>query len=291
MNASVIYSRLKKAVLKRLPRPGAYSCAVPGLEFFRVDESKRSENCFYKTKIVLMLQGRKRALIGRDEYSYGPGQCLVSGVDVPGTSYVAEGSPEKPALAISLALDMGMVSRLLSEMPTLPVGGGPCRGIAVADADLGMLDAFLRLVRLLDSEGDIPIFAPIIIREIYSRLLVGPLGGHIRGFCTYGTQNNRIMRAVDWLKGNYDKPIKIEELARRANMAPTTFHRHFRKVTSVSPIQYQKNLRLHEGKRLMIAENETVAEAAYAVGYESPTQFSREYKRLFGVSPKRDVSA
>ena len=149
----------------------------------------------------------------------------------------------------------------------------------------------LRLVRLLDSEGDIPIFAPIIIREIYSRLLVGPLGGHIRGFCTYGTQNNRIMRAVDWLKGNYDKPIKIEELARRANMAPTTFHRHFRKVTSVSPIQYQKNLRLHEGKRLMIAENETVAEAAYAVGYESPTQFSREYKRLFGVSPKRDVSA
>lgn len=132
-----------------------------------------------------------------------------------------------------------------------------------------MLDAFLRLVRLLDSEGDIPIFAPIIIREIYSRLLVGPLGGHVRGFCTRGTQNNRIMRAVDWLKGNYDKPIRIEELAKRANMAPTTFHRHFRKVTSVSPIQYQKNLRLHEGKRLMIAENETVAEAAYAVGYES----------------------
>ena len=119
MNASGIYSQLKKAVLKRLPRPGSCSCAVPGLEFFRVDESKRSENCFYKTKIVLMLQGRKRALIGRDEYSYGPGQCLVSGVDIPGTSYVAEGSPEKPALAISLALDMGTVSRLLSECSTL----------------------------------------------------------------------------------------------------------------------------------------------------------------------------
>lgn len=291
MNVSGLYSKLKKSVLKRLPRPGAYSSPVPGLEFFRVDDSKRSENCFYKTKIVLMLQGRKRAIIGGEEYSYGGGQYLVSGVDIPGTSYIAEGSPEKPALAIALDINMETVSRLLSEMPTVPVNGGPSRGIAVAEADSGMLDAFLRLVKLLESGKDMPIFAPIIIREIYSRLLIGPLGGHMRGFCTYGTQNNRIMRAVDWLKGNYDKPIKIEELARRANMAPTTFHRHFRKVTSVSPIQYQKKLRLHEGKRLMIAENETVAEAAYAVGYESPTQFSREYKRLFGVSPKRDVSA
>lgn len=291
MNASGLYSKLKKSVLKRIPRPGAYSSPVPCLEFFRVDDSKRSENCFYKTKIVLMLQGRKRAIIGGEEYSYGEGQYLVSGVDIPGTSYIAEGSPEKPALAIALDINMETVSRLLSEMPTVPVNGAPSRGIAVAEADSGMLDAFLRLVKLLESGKDMPIFAPIIIREIYSRLLIGPLGGHMRGFCTYGTQNNRIMRAVDWLKGNYDKPIKIEELARRANMAPTTFHRHFRKVTSVSPIQYQKKLRLHEGKRLMIAENETVAEAAYAVGYESPTQFSREYKRLFGVSPKRDVSA
>ena len=166
----------------------------------------------------------------------------------------------------------------------------PRGGIAVADVDENMLDAFCRLAELEDRKNEIPIFAPLVLREIYLRLLTGPLGGHVAAFCTAGTQNNRIMRAVEWLKKNYEKPFRIEELARKANMAPTTFHRHFRKVTSVSPIQYQKKLRLHEGRRLIISGDENVAEAAYAVGYESPTQFSREYKRLFGVSPRADAA-
>ena len=149
---------------------------------------------------------------------------------------------------------------------------------------------FLRLLKLLDTPDDIPMLAPVTIREIYTRILLSPVGKHVRQLCTRGTQSNQITRAVDWLKDNFRKPFKIDELAKYVHMSPTTFHRHFRKVTSVSPIQYQKNLRLHEARRIMISDNETVANAAYAVGYESPTQFSREYKRFFGNPPKRDVA-
>lgn len=290
MSITQKYLLLKKAVLKKLPRAGMYVCKIPGLEFYRIDEAKTSENCFYKKRIILMLQGTKRALIGGAEYSYGVGKILVSGVDIPGTSYVAEASAEKPALAVSLDLDVREISELLSELPAVRSRDVPREGIAVADVDEDMIDAFCRLAGIEDRKNEIPIFAPLIMREIYLRLLTGPLGGHVAAFCTAGTQNNRIMRAVEWLKKNYEKPFRIEELAQKANMAPTTFHRHFRKVTSVSPIQYQKKLRLHEGRRLIISGDENVAEAAYTVGYESPTQFSREYKRLFGVSPRADAA-
>lgn len=180
---------------------------------------------------------------------------------------------------------------MLSEMPLEKIRGDRVfNGLAVSAASEGLMDAFLRLLKLTNTPDDIPVLAPIIKREIYSRILISPMGRHVRQLCTLGTQSNQITRAVDWLKTNYQKPFKIEELAQYVHMAPTTFHRHFRKVTSVSPIQYQKNLRLHEARRLMISANETVANAAYAVGYESSTQFSREYKRFFGTSPKRDVA-
>lgn len=292
MGISKINAQLKRAALKRLSVPGYYTTDIAGFYMNRVDDATRSEKCFYRPKVILMVQGSKRAVVGAEETVYHENQCLVPGIDVPGTSYVVEASPQKPLITISVDLDIGVISQMLSEMPLEKISGsGLCKGLAVADADEGIMGAFLRLVELLDKKDEIPVLTPITIREIYSRLLISPMGRHVREFCTIGTQSNQITRAVKWLKENFAKSFQIEDLAKYVNMAPTTFHRHFRKVTSVSPIQFQKNLRLHEAKRLMIAENETVAGAAYAVGYESPTQFSREYKRLFGVSPKRDMSA
>lgn len=292
MSISKISAQLKKAALKRLATPGYYATDIAGFYMNRVDDGARSEKCIYKPKVILMLQGAKKAVVGSEETVYRENQCLVPGVDVPGTSYVVQASPQKPLITVSLDLDIGVITQMLSEMPLEKINGeGLCKGLAAADADEGMMGAFLRLIELLDKKDEIPVLAPITIREIYSRLLISPMGRHVRQFCTIGTQSNQITRAVKWLKENFSRPFQIGDLAKYVNMAPSTFHRHFRKVTSVSPIQYQKNLRLHEAKRLMIAENQTVAGAAYAVGYESPTQFSREYKRLFGISPKQDVSA
>ncbi len=291
MSVDKLNSQLEKSVLKYLPSERYFETAVKGFFFNRIDRCNRFEKCFYTPKIILIIQGSKRAITTSGEIAYRQNQCLITGIDIPATSCVAEASPQKPLITVSLDLDSKLIAQMLSEMPLEKIKGDTLfGGFAVADADEGLMDAFLRLVKMLERPDEIPILAPIVIREIYSRILMSPMGRHVRQFCTLGTQNNQITRAVDWLKSNYQKPFKIEELAKYVNMAPTTFHRHFRKVTSVSPIQYQKNLRLHEARRLMISSNETVANAAYAVGYESPTQFSREYKRHFGVSPKRDVA-
>lgn len=291
MGISKINAQLKRAALKRLSVPGYYTTDIAGFYMNRVDDATRSEKCFYRPKVILMVQGSKRAVVGpRNGLSREPVPC--SRHRRSGDELCRGDEPQKPLITISVDLDIGVISQMLSEMPLEKISGsGLCKGLAVADADEGIMGAFLRLVELLDKKDEIPVLTPITIREIYSRLLISPMGRHVREFCTIGTQSNQITRAVKWLKENFAKSFQIEDLAKYVNMAPTTFHRHFRKVTSVSPIQFQKNLRLHEAKRLMIAENETVAGAAYAVGYESPTQFSREYKRLFGVSPKRDVSA
>lgn len=291
MSISKINACLKKAALKRLGVPGYKTTEIAGFYMNRVDDASRREKCFYSPKIILMVQGAKRAVVGGEETVYHENQCLVSGIEVPGTSYVMEASPQKPLITLSVDLDIGAVSQMIAEMPLEKISGsGLCKGLAVADADEGMLGAFLRLAELLDKDGERDVLAPIVIREIYSRVLISPMGRHVREFCTVGTESNRISRAVKWLKENYKKSFQIEDLAKYVNMAPTTFHRRFKKITSTSPIQYQKALRLHEAKRIMIAESAGIAEAAYSVGYESPTQFSREYKRLFGVSPKQDIS-
>ncbi len=292
MGIKTINARLKKIVLARLREPGYIKTEIDGLYCYRTDISKTAERCFYRPKIILVLQGRKLAKIGKNEYVYGENQCLISGVDTPGISYVAEGSRSKPLLTMSLDIDLKVISQLVAEMSLKGVDcRGSYRGIAVSNADEWLMEAFLRLAKLLDEDANArAVLSPIIMREIYSRLIISGLGLHIRELCTSGTHSNNIARAVEWIKLNFSKQLDVEDLAKSVNMAPSTFHRHFRKVMSESPLQYQKNLRLLEAKRIMSVENETVSTAAYAVGYESPTQFSREYKRLFGVSPKRDVS-
>ena len=239
-----------------------------------------------------MLQGRKKSIIGMEEYIYGEGQCLVVGVDVPSSFYVMDGTEDAPFLCLSLAVDSFLLTRLAAEVPPSPESpsASSMRGVSVENVDVAVLDAFSRLMDLLDRPEHISMLAPMIIKEIYYRMLLGPQGDFLRRFHTLGSQSTQIAQAVTWLRDNYRSPLQVEELARRVNMATSTFHRHFKEVTSLSPLQFHKRLRLFEAQRLMLAERVDAASAGLAVGYESPTQFNREYKRLFGEPPHRNIT-
>ena len=231
----------------------------------------------------MIVQGFKRSIIGSEEYRYGENHCLVAGVDIPSLNYVTVASPEHPFLGVSLNLDKYLTTQLAAEIPpSFRLGNGSHKGISVAEVDPDVLDAFLRLAELHEKPEQVTVLAPMIIREIHYRLLIGPQGERLRMVNTIGTQSNQIARTITWLRDNYKEPLQVDELARKVNMATSTFHRHFREVTTLSPLQFQKRLRLYEAQRLMLAEDEDATMAALAVGYESPTQFNREYKRLFG---------
>lgn len=284
--------RLKELALRHMPEPGIRKTSIAGLSISHRLAHDILENSLYTPCVGVMLQGRKKSVIGTEEYVYGEGQCLVVGVDVPSSFYVMDGTKEAPFLCLSLEVDKFQLARLAMEVPPQPgVSGEGClRGVSVAPVDCAVLDAFLRLTELLDRPEQIAVLAPMIIREIYYRILTGPQGEFLRRFHTLGSQSMQIAQAVTWLRDNYRSPLQVEELARRVNMATSTFHRHFKEVTSMSPLQFHKRLRLFEAQRLMLAERVDAASAGLAVGYESPTQFNREYKRLFGEPPHRNIT-
>ncbi|HJD96032.1 AraC family transcriptional regulator [Mailhella massiliensis] len=287
-----INSSLKEKVLRHMPETGARATDIPGLSLSRRLANDILENSLYRPCIGVMLQGRKKSTIGTEEYVYGEGQCLVVGVDVPSSFYVVDGTEEAPFLCLSLEVDRFLLTRLAAEVPPAPAPahGSSLRGVSVEKVELPVLDAFSRLVDLLDTPAQIPMLAPMIVKEIYYRMLLGPQGEFLRRFHTLGSQSTQIAQAVMWLRDNYRSPLQVEELARRVNMATSTFHRHFKEVTSLSPLQFHKRLRLFEAQRLMLSERVDAASAGLAVGYESPTQFNREYKRLFGDPPHRNIT-
>ena len=286
-----INDRLKELAMKHMPEPGAGKTDIPGLSISRRLANDVLENSLYTPCIGVMLQGRKKSVIGTEEYVYGEGQCLVVGVDVPSSFHVVDGTKDAPFLCLSLDVDRFQLARLALEVPpsSAPSSEECLRGVSVDTVDISVLDAFLRLMELLDRPEQIPVLAPMIIREIYYRMLIGPQGEFLRRFHTLGSQSMQIAQAVTWLRDNYRSPLQVEELARRVNMATSTFHRHFKEVTSLSPLQFHKRLRLFEAQRLMLSERIDAASAGLAVGYESPTQFNREYKRLFGEPPHRNI--
>jgi len=285
-------SLLKEKLLRWMPEPGRYPTAIDGLMISRRHDPKELDQCvIYKPLVAVIVQGSKRSVIGSEEYRYGENHCLVVGVDIPSSSHVIEASPEKPFLTVTLDLNKYLIAQLAAEVPlSSKIGNGAYKGTAVAELVPEVLDAFLRLVELLEKPERIPALAPMIIREIYYHLLIGPQGEQLRMINTLGTQSNQIAKSITWLKENYKEPLHVEQLARKANMATSTFHHHFKQVTTLSPVQFQKRLRLYEAQRLMLVENEDATIAALAVGYESPTQFNREYKRMFGEPPHRHVN-
>ncbi|WP_434778712.1 AraC family transcriptional regulator N-terminal domain-containing protein [Neisseria sp. Ec49-e6-T10] len=286
---------LKEKLLQHLPKQDRIDTAIEGLTIFRRDETFKRESCFYQPVIGVVVQGSKRSIIGNEEYQYGEYYCMAAGVDMPSLNHITVASADKPFLAVSIKLDRYLITQLMTEVPKLAASiqkpiDAPVKGIVVTEVSHDILNAFLRLVELLDHPERIPVLAPMIIREIHYLLLTGPKGECLRMVSVLGTQANRIARAISWLRDNYTAPLDINTLAQRVNMAPSSFHRHFRRMTTLSPLQFQKRLRLYEAERLMLAEGHDTISAALKVGYESATQFNREYKRQFGEPPHRDVT-
>ena len=282
---------LKEKLLKWLPEQSRLETPIPGLALTRHDENTSAIRCFYTPMIALVVQGFKRSMIGDHEANYGELHCVTVGIDMPGVFHITDASPQAPFLSLSVKLDRRIITQLITEVPSIVTAQeGEVTPIVVDEAGKDLLQVFSRLVELLDTPSRIPVLAPMIIREIHYYLLCGSQGKCLRLFNTNGTQANQIAQAISWLRENYTSPLRMEELARYVNMAPSTFNRHFKEVTSLSPLQFQKRLRLYEAERLMLLEGKDAGPAALMVGYESGSQFNREYKRQFGAPPRKDIA-
>jgi len=282
---------LTNAIARCTDKGELHTTAVPGLALFRRQQQTEPISGMYEPSICLVAQGAKRVLLGEDTYVYDPHHYLITSIHLPTVVQIIEASPEKPYLGLRLKLDLREVSQLMvdSNLPQPRVQQWS-RGMAIGEVTLPLVTAFQRLIDLLAAPQDIPILAPVIQREIIYRLLVGDQGERLRQIASAGSQSHQIARAIDWLKGNFTRQLSIDDLAAQANMSSSTFHHHFRSMTALSPLQFQKQLRLQEARRLMLAERMDAANAAFQVGYESPSQFSREYNRMFGAPPLRDIS-
>lgn len=276
-----IFEHIRATMLAHVPTPGQHPTAIDGFHLVRLNATNALCEVHFPL-IALTVQGNKRTFIGSEEYRYGAGQCIIIGVDTPCQSTVLTASPEQPFLALILALD----SNLSVSLPAAPpAAAGTLRGAAIMPAETKVLHAFERLLALLDEPDDIPVMAPLLAREIHHRLLLGPQGGWLHALVTKGTRGNRIADAIGWLRANYRQPLAIADLALRAGMSESRFFRAFRQVTGASPLQFQKTLRLFEAQRLLVLGQGNVSDAAYATGYASVSQFTREYKRQFGAAP------
>lgn len=276
----------------RTPGSGDFETPIAGLSFFRRDALSPPAVCMVPPSILLVAQGAKRMWVGGEGYPYDTSRFLITSLDLPANSEVTQASPARPCLGLMLKLDLRMLTELIAQ------GGLPPQrdrsvgtGVGIGTIAPSLLAPFGRLLELLEEPGAIPVLAPMVQREIHYRLLQSDQLAKLRQIASVDSQSHRIARAIDWLKLNYAQPIRVDELAARVQMSAPTFHHHFRQLTTMSPLQYQKWLRLSEAKRLMLNEQADVASAAFKVGYESPSQFSREYGRLFGAPPKRDIAA
>ncbi|MDD2582394.1 MAG: AraC family transcriptional regulator [Desulfuromonadaceae bacterium] len=287
----VALKALGKSIARCTEKEEQHTTAIPGLSLFRREEPTEPVTGMYEPSICMVAQGAKRVLLGNDTYVYDSHHYLITSVHLPTVVQIFEASPERPYLGLRLKFDLREISQLMadSNLPS-PRTQQSSRGMATGEVTLPLINAFLRLLDLLSDEKDIPILAPNIQREIIYRLLVGDQGERLRQIASTGSQSHQISRAIDWLKGNFTQPLSIDDLAEQARMSSSTFHHHFRTMTALSPLQYQKQLRLQEARRLMLAERMDAANAAFQVGYESPSQFSREYNRMFGAPPLRDIT-
>jgi len=282
---------MRKSIARWTDKSDRIETAIPGLILARRNEPSEPISILYEPRVCIIAQGAKRVQLGDDAYVYDAHHFLLTSVDLPTFVQVTKASPEKPYLGLVLDIDQREISQLMvdSNLPP-PRPQQSSRGMATGEVTVPLLAAIQRLVDLLDEPKHIPILAPIIKREIFYRLLVSDQGARLRQMASTGSQSQQIARAIHWLKDNFTKPLRIEALAAQVNMSTSTFHHHFREVTAMSPLQYQKWLRLNEARRLMLAENKDATTTAFEVGYESPSQFSREYGRMFGAPPLRDIT-
>ena len=282
---------LADLIYRHTREDGTVQSAVGALFMSRYSYSSDFSPSLPQPALCILAQGRKEVRLGDEYFAYDPLNYLVVSVSMPISGRVVEISPERPVLALRLDIDPMEIKTLISDagpigMPSRTAG----RGLYVEPIDQVMLDALLRLTRLLDTPRDIAMLAPLIRREILYRLLRSPLGYLLYEIATENSQTHRVSRAVSWLNGNFEQPLRIDSLAREANLSVSTLHHRFKAMTAMSPLQYQKQLRLNEARRLMLCEGLDASAAGYRVGYESPSQFSREYSRQFGAPPVRDLA-
>lgn len=277
-------------MLRLATAPGNFETGIAGMRYHRRHTINESECNIIDPTVAIVVQGGKVTVFGSEECRYEKYDYIVAGVEMPARSHLTHATEDAPFLGVSLKLNRQLITRLISEMPPDTDSGRKYPSVGTARTDPGLYDAFYRLTDLQNAPEHAPLLAPLIIHEIHYRLLTGPYGKSLRMLNTLGSSSNQIVKAISWIKANFRQPLHIEELAKMVNMSLSSFHRHFKQVTTMSPLQFQKQLRLCEAKRLMVFEKQYASKACLAVGYESPTQFNREYKRMFGCSPHKDIS-
>src|SRR6266550_261829 len=271
---------------------GERTTAIPGLTLYRRTDTTACYPATYEPSFNVFVQGRKRVTFGGTTYMCDESTFLLTSVDVPTMCQILTASDQTPLLAMLLKFDMAVVRDILAQDDFRERDGQPQgRGIAIGKTNVDLLQPCSRLLGLLDTPEDVPFMSNLIQREIVYRLLRGPQGDRLRGIATLGDQSHRTAKAIAWLRVNYAKPLRVEELAEVARMGVSTLHHHFRSLTAMSPLQYQKQLRLVAARERMLIEGIDATSAAFEVGYESPSQFNREYKRFFGQPPVRDIKA
>ncbi len=286
----ILLGDMAALVRRRMPEAGDCPGPLPGMVCHRRDAGGPLADCVMEPLVLLVLRGEKSARIAERQLRYGAGEYLLAGVHMPALHRIVCAEADAPFFSVELRLDRRLIGELLMEMPEQPPPTGDDCGIAVDRADLRLLRAFRRLADLLDEPEDAPVLGPLVVKELHYRLLKGPHGGSLRQLHTPEARSGRIAEAILWLREHYAEPLVIADLAKRVSLSETALFRQFKKVTTLSPLQYQKRLRLHEARRLLLAERLDVGDAGSAVGYVSPHQFSREYKRLFGLPPQYDAA-
>lgn len=291
-NVKQLLKNLAGTISKVLDNAPSRSTEIPGLTLYRNTAPTAPNPCTYEPSLLLIPQGKKRVDLGKQSYVFGESTFLLTSIELPIVSRVCVASAEKPYLAFFLKLDMGIVRDVLHteevRISAPPVG---TRGMVLGEATVELLTPCSRMVQLLDTPQDVPFFCKLLQREIIYRLLQGPQGDRLRSVATMANQSYLTAKAVTWLRENFEKTLNVDELASMAGMSRSTLHHHFRGLTAMSPLQFQKQLRLHTARQKMLTEELDAASAAFAVGYESPSQFNREYKRFFGKPPMRDIQA
>ncbi|HBB9944872.1 AraC family transcriptional regulator [Vibrio parahaemolyticus] len=284
--------KLAKLIDRWTGNANQYDTPISGLRFSRWTTPTPPTSYTHNPSICLIAQGRKRVLLGEESFIYDANHFLISSVELPIIANIIEASEEQPYLGLIVELDLTEISQLIIDSELAFTQSKEAqKGIAVGELSESLLGAFVRLAELLDEGQNIKILAPIIKREIFYRLLMSEQGTRLHQIVTAGSHSHQIAKAIDWLKNNFVKPLSVGDLASYTGMSKSSFYTHFRSMTSMTPLQFQKKLRLSEARRLMLTENLDAMAATFKVVYESPSQFSREYSRLFGAPPSKDIKS
>jgi AraC-like DNA-binding protein len=290
--ASTLRAELARRIALYMESAENRATDIPGVTLYRRTAPTAPCSATYEPGIIVIAQGRKRVDLGRTSFLYGESRYLLTSVDLPIVSQVVNASEKAPCLAMSLRLEMPVVRDLLSrDEIQVAEASSDSPAMATGEATVEFLSACCRLLDLLDSPQDIPFLSGLIQREIIYRILRGPEGARLRAIATLGDQSHRTAKAIAWIRSNYAKPLRVEDVAEIAGMGVSTLHHHFRALTAMSPVQYQKQLRLQAARGRMLIDGLDAASAAFEVGYESASQFNREYSRFFGQPPLRDIRA